>query len=161
MLGELEIFYIKEFDSFHNGLNLTNGGEFCGYGEGVHSAKHLEKDYVAVLTYLAETNYSFAKIAELTGVSRDIIKHISSGHQHGYLSNKYPELYATALLKKYTRDNSAKAKGITYPQVRSPIGGLYTVENIHKFCEMHGLQYQNLHKVLTKQRKSHKGWTLV
>lgn len=160
-LKELEIFYINEFDSFKNGLNLTNGGENAGYGEGVPSAKHSEKEYVEALKYLATTDYSTAKIAELTGISRDIVKHISSGSAHGYLETKYPELYKAVKDKKYTRDNSAKSKGITYPQVLSPNGCIYSVENIHKFCEEHNLQPQNMHKVLTKQRKSHKGWVLA
>jgi len=160
-LKELEIIYINEFDSFNNGLNLTNGGENAGYGEGVHSAKHSEQEYVEALRYLAITDYSTAKISKLTGISRDIIKHISSGSAHGYLEVKYPELYSIVKAKKYTRNNSAASKGIIYPNVISPDGIIYSVENIHKFCEEHSLQPQNMHKVLTKQRKSHKGWRLV
>jgi len=160
-LKELEIQYIQEFDSFKTGLNLTNGGEGGGYGEGVHSSKHTEDKYVEVLKYLATTTFSTSKISEITGVSRDIIKHISGGSAHGYLANLCPEYYSIVMSKKYTRDNSAKSKGIVYPDVKSPEGILYTVDNIHKFCELHNLQAQNMHKVLTKQRKSHKGWTLA
>lgn len=160
-LIKLEEEYISEFDSYNSGLNLTNGGEGPGYGEAVHSAKHKEKDYIAVLKYIANTDYSFAKIAEITGVSRDIVKHISSGAHHGYLSNICPEDYAKVVSKRHTRDNSAASKGIEYPILKSPEGIEYSVVNIHKFCQEHGLQPQNLHKVLTKQRNTHKGWKLA
>lgn len=161
VLKELEEFYIKEFDSFKSGLNLTNGGENAGYGEGVYSAKHAEADYINVLKYLANSDLTFSKISEITGVSVFIIKHISSGQSHGYLASLEPELYNIVAQKRYTRDNSAKRKGIKYPELKSPENVMYSVDNIHKFCQEHGLQPQNLHKVLTKQRKSHKGWTLA
>lgn len=160
-LNNLEEQYIFEFNSYKEGLNLTNGGEGPGFGEAVHSAKHAEADYVAVLKYLANSNYTCAKISELTGVSRDIIKHISSGNAHGYLSTLCPNEYALVMSKKYTRDNSAASKGIEYPSIISPEGVTYSVSNIHKFCQEHKLQPQNLHKVLTKQRNSHKGWKLA
>ena len=54
----------------------------------------------------------------------------------------------------------AKSKGIIYPSLCSPTGEKYEGENIHKFAEKYGLQYQNLHKVLIGKRKSHLGWTL-
>jgi group I intron endonuclease len=161
ILNTLEEQYISEFDSYKNGLNLTNGGDGPGFGEAVHSAKHSEAEYVNVLKYLANTNYSCAKIASMTGVSRDIVKHISSGYAHGYLSTLCPEEYSKVMSKKYTRDNSAASKGIEYPLIKSPEGIEYSVLNIHKFCDEHGLQPQNLHKVLTKQRNSHKGWKLA
>lgn len=160
-LNKLEQQYISEFDSYKNGLNLTNGGDGPGFGEGVHSAKHLEADYISVLKYLANTNYTCAKISELTGVSRDIVKHISSGNAHGYLSEICPIEYSIVISKKYTRDNSAASKGIEYPNIVCPNGIIYSVHNIHKFCQEHQLQPQNLHKVLTRQRISHKGWKLA
>jgi len=159
-LKDLEIYYINEFDSFKNGLNLTNGGENCGYGEGNNAAKHKQEDYLKVLDYLANTNLAHSKIQGLTGVSRDIIKHISRCSLHGYLQELSPENYEKVKAKLYTRDNSAKIKGITYPNIISPTGIEYNVTNIHAFCREHGLQAQNLHKVLTKQRNVHKGWTL-
>jgi len=161
ILNKLEEQYISEFNSYKHGLNLTNGGDGPGHGEAVHSAKHTEINYISVLKYLADTNYSCAKISEITGVSRDIVKHISSGYAHGYLSTLCPEEYIKVKNKKYTRDNSAASKGIKYPLIKSPENIDYLVVNIHKFCQEHGLQPQNLHKVLTRQRNSHKGWKLA
>ena len=160
-LKELEEFYIKEFNSFSSGLNLTNGGENGGYGEGVPAAKYTEKEYSQVLEYLANSDLTYSKISSITGVSVNTIKHISSGVTHGYLANLRPDLYSLVVEKRNTRDNSAKRKGIEYPKLISPDGVVFTIDNIHQFCKEHNLQPQNLHKVLTKQRKSHKGWKLA
>lgn len=161
-LKDLEEYYISEFDSYKSGLNLTNGRENGGYGEGNNAAKHTEEQYISVLKYLANTDMSCSNISELTGVSRSIVKSISGCRSHGYLQELYPDEYKKVVSKKYTRDNSAASKGIEYPKLISPEGIEYTVVNIHKFCQEHeGLQPQNLHKVLTKQRNSHKGWKLA
>lgn len=159
-LNNLEAQYIREFDSYKNGLNLTNGGESGGFGESNNAAKYIESQYVKALELLANTNLSCREISDISGVSRGVVKSISNGRGHGYLSVLCPEDYAKVITKKYTRDNSAASKGIEYPKIKSPEGIEYSVLNIHKFCEEHKLQPQNLHKVLTKQRSSHKGWKL-
>ncbi len=160
VLKELEIQYINEFNSFKDGLNLTNGGENCGFGEGNSFSKFKEADYLNVLDYLANTNLSTREISNITGVTRDVIKHISGGTSHSYLQELCPDNYRKVKEKKYTRDNSAYSRGITYPILISPDNIEYTISNIHLFCREHGLQAQNLHKVLTKQRKVHKGWKI-
>jgi hypothetical protein len=160
LLVQKEIEYIEEFDSFNSGLNLTNGGEGGGFGEGVHNAKYSNSDYYEVLCLIAYTEFTLSEIQQLTGVDRAICKHISCQSAHNWLSDKYPKEYLLVKNKKYTRDNSAKSKGIVYPDLISPDGIVYKVENIHKFAEEHGLQYQNLHKVLTGKRPTHKGWRI-
>jgi hypothetical protein len=157
-LSRKEIQYISEFDSFNNGLNLTNGGEGGGFGEGVHNSLYSNRDYYEVLCLIAYTNLSLAEIHKLTGVDRGICKSISCQSGHNWLAEAYPIEYNKVALKKNTRDNSASSKGIEYPILLDPNGLEYSVQNVHKFAEEHGLQYQNLHKVLTGKRKSHKGW---
>ncbi len=161
ILPQLEADYILEFNSFNHGLNLTTGGEGGGYGEGNTAAKYTEQQYLLALRLLADTNLSCSDIAINTGLSRSVVKNISNGAGHAYLNTIDPDAYSKVVNKKYTRDNSAASKGITYPAIKSPTGQEFKVENIHKFCVEHDLQPQNLHKVLTKQRKSHKGWRLA
>jgi hypothetical protein len=160
LLVEKEIEYIEEFDSYNNGLNLTNGGEGGGFGEGVHNAKYSNRDYYEVLCLIAYTNFSLSEISELSGVGLTICKHISAQSAHNWLSDKYPVEYSLVKLKKYSRDNSAKSKGIVYPIILDPEGKEYMVDNTHRFATEHNLQYQNLHKVLVGKRMSHKGWKL-
>lgn len=160
-LMDLEEIYIIEFDTYRSGLNMTNGRENGGYGEGNNAAKYTESQYTQVLKLLANTELSCSEISSITEVSRGVVKSISGGRSHGYLQEKYPTEYKIVAIKKYTRDNSAASRGIEYPKIKSPNNIEYNVLNIHKFCQEHNLQPQNLHKVLTKQRKIHKGWSLV
>lgn len=155
-----EIEYIKRFDSYVNGFNLTSGGEGGGHGEGNNSALYSEEDYLQVLKLLAHTNMSCASISTELGISIHVVKGISALRTHRYLEQLDPSSYAI-LKQKSNRDNSAKTKGIVYPNIISPEGLEYSVSNIHKFAEEHGLQYQNLHKVLVGKRLSHKGWKLA
>lgn len=159
-LYEREIFYIKEFNSYLNGFNRTTGGEGGGYGEGNPAAKHTEAEYLQVLRMLAYTNDPFAVVSMHTGVGINIIKHISRLSTHSYLEKLDPVAYAIVKSKHNTRDNSAATKGVVYPVILDTQGNEYSVANVHQFAEEHNLQYQNLHKVLTGKRISHKGWKL-
>lgn len=60
-LNELERFYIKEYDSFHNGYNVTLGGD----GE-----SHVDLE---LIIGLFDRGYSFRNIQELTGYSEKTI----------------------------------------------------------------------------------------
>jgi hypothetical protein len=160
-LDRLESVYIDKYNSYYSGYNQNKGGVAGVLGEkNAAAAKHSVEEYYEVLKLLANTNKSLAEIAELTGISIYIIKHISSGKTHTYLNDFYPAEYEKLKKKFSTRNNSAEYKGIVYPEVVSPSGEVFSVKNIHQFAKEHGLQYQNLHKVLTKQRKTHLGWTL-
>lgn len=161
ILAEKEIYYIKQLDSFVNGFNNTNGGEGGGYGEGSNSASHKEETYILILRMLAYTNYTFSEISRYTDASVHIIKHISGLRNHGYLESIDPAAYTILRSKYKNRDNSAGTKGIVYPKLTSPMGEVHLVTNIHEFARIHGLQYQNLHKVLTGKRKVHLGWKLL
>jgi group I intron endonuclease len=159
-LSQREIYYINLFDSYRSGFNLTSGGEGGGIGENNTYAKYKESDYYNVLKLLAYSEEPYSTISERTTVSIDVIKKIAMLISHTYLEIKYPEEYAIVKAKKSSRNNSAKSKGIVYPVLLDPNGKEYVVENIHKFADENGLQYQNLHKVLTGKRAHHKGWKL-
>lgn len=159
-LHSKEIEYIDKFDSFKNGFNQTTGGDGGGFGEGASGAKFTEDQYIEVLKLLANTNDTYTSISNTTGVSTHSIKKMASLKSHGYLAERLPIEYAKIVLKFNNRDNSAISKGITYPKIMSPEGIEYEVTNVHAFAETHGLQYQNLHKVLTGKRISHLGWKL-
>ena len=160
ILKEREIYWIKQFGSFVKGFNNTNGGDGGGFGEGVHNSLYSEDQYKEILIALADTDLSLREVATKLGVKLEIVKHISSLSAHGWLEEVLPEKYSK-IREKYLsgiRNNSAESKGIMYPTLVSPEGVEYVVTNIHAFCREHNLQPQNLHKVLTYQRKIHKGW---
>jgi len=155
-----EVFWIREFDSFNNGYNITNGGDGGGFGEGNVSALYPKSVYISILDKMVNSTMMLTEISKELEVSLDVIKHISSLHAHSWLAEEAPENYMKLIGMHGRRNNSAKSRGITYPEILSPEGVAYTVENIHGFCKEKGLQAQNLHKVLTGQRKHHKGWKL-
>lgn len=158
-LTEKEIYWIEQFDSFNNGFNLTNGGD-GGFGEGNSQASHKEEIYRKILIELAYTSKPYSLIANELNTTIGIIKNIAALNSHNYLKDLMPREYQIICDKLNTRKISAKYQGINYPIIKDINGKEYTVDNIHKFAEEHGLQYQNLHKVLTGKRKTHKGWEL-
>lgn len=157
-----EIFWIKEFDSFNNGFNNTTGGDGGGFGEGMHNARYTEQEYLKILDTLANTDMNLRAVSTYLNMSLDVIKHISSLTTHGWLEERHPENYAKLKLKylNKVRNNSAESQGIKYPLLVSPENVVYEVHNVHKFAKEHGLHCQNLHKVLTGKRLSHKNWKL-
>lgn len=161
VLFQLEIQYINEFDSFNTGLNLTIGGNGRLFGESNPLAVYTKDKYMEVVSYLAHTDITYSEIEQATAVSRNTIKHIASLSSHLYLEQEMPEEYKILRAKLGNRpDNSAKSKGIVYPQIVCPNGRVYTIDNLTKFAEQHQLQPQNLHKVLNKKRNHHKGWKI-
>lgn len=159
-LKDREIFWIKEFSSFTRGFNNTSGGDGAGFGEGVHNALYTESVYKEILRTLATTTLSLREVAIKLNVKLDVVKHISSLSGHTWLEESMPNEY-NIVKNKYlnnSRNNSAGSKGIIYPILVSPSNVKFIVSNIHEFCREHSLQPQNLHKVLTGQRKNHKGW---
>lgn len=161
-LKRKEISYIVKFNSFKEGLNLTNGGESGGFGEGNNSAKYTLEQYLKVYRLLAFTSDSTYKISEQTGVSIGVVKNISSGKAHTYLAEVDPEAAEALARRRLTKDNSAKSQGIKYPPVVSPEGIVYSnIENLTQFAKEHNLQAQNLSKLLKGERKTHLGWKLA
>lgn len=160
-LFDKEVYYINEFDSFNNGLNLTVGGNGRLFGENNPNAKYTKEQYKKVIEYLTTTSYTYSKIMDLTGVSKYIIKQMAALTAHMYLEHEMPEEYTKLKALLGTRKNSAKDRGIVYPIVLSPNGNKFEVTNVNSFCKEHVLQPSNFHKVLIGKRRIHKGWTLA
>ena len=58
------------------------------------------------------------------------------------------------------KNKTLKERGIVYPNILSPLGISYTVENTSQFAKEHGLNNGHLVQVLKGQEKQHKGWRL-
>ena len=67
-----------------------------------------------------------------------------------------------AFLENFANKPYPTAKKYTDLQLQAPDGKIYTeIENLSLFCREHNLQNKNLHKVLNRERLSHKGWKLL
>ena len=119
-------------------------------------------------TMLQDPQNFFKNIEKVTGVSEDIVSKISSGSCHLWLEEEEPDIWLSIQLLKNKRlklnafargdKNSAKVRGIVYPNIVSPNGDTYTVENAYAFAREHGLRGNHLTEVLNGHRKSHMGW---
>jgi hypothetical protein len=57
--------------------------------------------------------------------------------------------------------SSAKARGIIYPKVVSPLGIVYSVENATNFAKLHYINIGNFNSLLNNKRASANKWKLV
>lgn len=93
-LDEREQFWIKEFNSFYQGFNLTEGGQGEGSSSGYNSPHSLydKATYKEILIQLT-TSKSYAEISSVLKVSYDVVRSISLGHCHGWLQAALPDEY--------------------------------------------------------------------
>lgn len=158
-MNEREIYWISFYDTYFNGLNQTRGGDNNSYhGEESHNAKYTDDDYAAIYSFLAHSNMTFQEIAKELDVSYAVVQSINYGKAHQYLEQLFP-IEAKLIKAKHGFRNAKKAG--TYPQIKSPDGIVYTVNNCTDFARIHGLDSPNLGSVLNGKRKSHLGWTLA
>jgi hypothetical protein len=150
-----EVYWIKQFNSYENGLNGTLGGEGPAIGELNHQAKYTLDDYKAVVVFLASTDMSLKDIAKELDVTIKVVEHISCGEAHQYLEELIPTEYASMISKKGTRVNS---RTFIYPKLINITGKIFNVDNLGKFAQEHGLDPSTLSKLYKGVAKSHKGW---
>lgn len=115
ILSDREIHWIEVFDSFHNGMNNTNGGDGA-FGEGNPNALYLKKVYIDIAKLLAYTDKSYLEISREIGVSDRVVGIISSGKCHTWLQYEVPEVYS-AILEKIGSRNSRAHKKEVYEKV--------------------------------------------
>lgn len=162
-LNDLEIFYIDKFNSFNNGFNSTNGGDMgFSYGEGHPASSLTNADYFCILWYLSQIpTYTLKDISNILEVSESIVENISSGTQHNWLMDIYPELY-TKVADIQGKRRHYNTEGTLSPiQLVSPSGVIYTIGKISEFCLEHGLHRSHIREVLKGRVKSHNGWHLL
>jgi group I intron endonuclease len=165
-LNDLEINAIEVYNSYINGLNSTTGGtESVGGLAGLESSNlKYTKDQLLECFLLLTDPHTHKYIAEITNISISTVRDIATGRTHKWLQIEYPEIYADikkANILRQSIRSSAKGKGIEYPEIMSPEGTVYKVENITKFASEHKICKAYLGKVLRRQRPSYKGWILA
>lgn len=156
ILNIKEIFWIKKYNSFNNGLNNTIGGDGSGYGEDSPTSKYPKETYVSIMELLAETDWTAEEVAIELEVSKDIVAHISSGSSHVYLANEYPDVY-TKMRNKYKRTGPAKYSKNVYINILELLATTkMTQEQIAKDLDVTlgaviGISAGNTHKELFKE----------
>jgi hypothetical protein len=161
-INEREIFWIEEYDAFQGvqGLNSTVGGTSIGFGEDHPGAKYTKDDYVAVLFFLAETEFTLQEVAYELGVPLSLIKNIGYGVTHTYLKQEYPNEY-TKMSAKVGKKKPGPKK--VYPDIRGPDGTIYSVCSLIEFAKTHKLGKGNagLSDLISGTVQSVKGYCLA
>jgi len=161
-LNFLEEYFIKEFNSIENGLNIISGGYSVGQGIYNSSSKYNKDQLIFAYNLLSDIKNSYKKIAEKTGISLDTIKKIGQGVQHSWLKIEFPDLYEKisniSSKDRYKNSASAANQNKLYRKIMSPEGTIYSVTNTLAFSKEHGLSNGNLCSVLLGKRKTVKGW---
>ncbi len=165
-LNDLEINAIEVYNSYIEGFNSTTGGtESMGGLAGLESSNlKYTKDQLLECFLLLTDSHAHKYIAEITNISIYTVRDIAIGRTHKWLQIEYPEIYADikkANILRQSIRSSAKRKGIEYPEIMSPEGTVYKVENLTKFASEHKTCRSYLGEVLRKHRPSYKGWKLA
>lgn len=161
-LNSLEILYITKFNSFKDGFNSTVGGDMCmSYGEDHPASKLLNEDYIMILWYLSQVpTYTLKQISSILEVSEAIVENISSGTNHNWLIDKYPEIYENVYKLRGKRRHYGTETSILPILIESPEGVSYEITGITDFCLQHKLHRGHLRDVLKSKILSHNGWHL-
>ena len=104
IINEQEIYYINFFDSINRGLNTCEGNSppvLKGIDNG--RSKYKKEQIVEVFKLLADPIYPYKTISKLTGVSHSMVKNISSGQNHVWMQNEFPEIYNTFIKNRKYR----------------------------------------------------------
>lgn len=171
-LNTFEAETIEIWNSVDKGFNYLYCAEEIPYcrGEDNGGAIFSNEQIITVLLLLTQDSPpSTFEIRKITGVSAGVINQIACLRAHTWLAETFPleynilkELLGTRSSRVKTAElTSAKARGIEYPELMSPIGEIYHVENVNKFARDYKLDCGALCNVLNKKAKSTKGWTLA
>jgi len=163
-LNDKEIYWIKELDTFFNGLNNNEGGDSFKRGNAHINSKYSKDKIIEVFEILLKNDMSANNISKITGVSQQTIEQIAGLRVHTWLKEEFPDKYLELINLKNTRKRSGKTsqeRGIVYPLVKSPEGVSYSITNTAEFSRLFNLDPPTLRRLLHGTVKQHKGWTLA
>ncbi len=177
-LDVLEAEAIEIFNSVNEGFNIYSCPNQAPVLKGVDSgnSKYSREQLIQAYKLLAKNpELSYNQIYELTQVSVSTLSNLVQKSVHVWLIEEFPDLALSIdsvnIIRKNNNNlkraeyckthNTAKAKGIHYPDIVSPDNILYSVENVQEFARNHSISKSSLHRILTRETKSCKGWRLA
>jgi len=161
-LSELESYYIKDFDTIDNGLNILSNTDIKGYslpGVTNPNSKYSMEVCEAVFNEIVAGTISLLEISKTLNVHKSLVYGIAEGLAHrSWLEEKYPEKYAILLSKQ----GKWKHKGVTNELfIKDPLGNVHKIStSLKEFALQYDLNSGHISSVLSGKRVQHKGWTL-
>ncbi len=179
-LNDLETEGISIFNSYTAGFNGVERADDMPTLQGTEApnAKLTKEQILLAIDSLGNSAISVTLASEISGVPTYTIQRILRGAAHLWVFKEYPNIFTNAINNAASREKlhhkakgeanklsgsilqSAKAKGITYPKVISSTGDIFNVDCVAEFVRVNNLNYGNFYRVLTGERKTHKGWKL-
>lgn len=165
-LNAKENFWIQEFDSYNNGINLRTLELTASKGPKHPQAKFSEQQILDTFELLLDPSNLVKDISICTEVSEGMISMIACGQSHRWLEERFPSEYALLLSlvgQRRVFGQSSRGKKVVHPTIVDTEGNEYSnIDNVKVFAETHNLGYSQLHKVLTKAHGavSVRGWKL-
>lgn len=127
-----EVEYIRQFNSYSNGLNCTQGGD--GRSDpGSNNSKYSKIQILKVFSMLLSKKYTTVEIVIRTKVKEATIKGIKGGRQHLFLLRDYPELHAN--LSSSGRRTSLQDMVEYDTRIVTPEGEVILVDNLRQFIK--------------------------
>lgn len=154
-LGSREIYWIKVFDSFKNGMNRTIGGEGCNHGEVHPSSLYSNDTYAEIMLLLANTSLSIPEISAKLSIPVYIITNISVGKSAAFLAKDYPLEYLRMQNKVGKRPKGVKPMSAKFI---SPLGIIHEVKELLPFSIEQGIDLSALYKLIKGKLKQVRGW---
>jgi group I intron endonuclease len=158
-----EDMWIREFDSLNNGINLRDSKFTANSGVNASRSKFSEEQLVEAFALMTgKEHYSFTRIEEITGVTREMLSGIYNSKTHIWLQEQFPEEWKYLQSTRVERTKARYSTG-KYPTLVSPEGEEYSnITNLKEFARLHNLHYASLHKVCSSaySEQSIHGWTV-
>lgn len=163
-VNELEISWIKEYDSVNTGLNILPGGTQMR-GLNHPRSKYSRKTILKALCLLTNKENTYQSIHNRIGMSLSAISSIALGKGHTWVQEEYPNKFKQM---QFNRNIIKKSLKLKYPKlIFKKTGEIFEVNNISEFCRSR-LDLQNtwnsskssIRRVLTGERSHHKGYYL-
>lgn len=104
-----EVEWIAIYDSFHNGMNESSGGEGADHGENHPQAIYTNQQITDLVLYIVNNQTkSFKEVSVATNVDVDTIKTLASGGSHKWLSDTLQTEYKQMISLSGTRRTGPK-----------------------------------------------------
>jgi hypothetical protein len=160
-LNANEVFYINEFNSIKEGLNLLHGGDagVPGYYSG--KCKNTREELELAFNLLTDTNLLKSDIISMSNVSSSVIDSIITGTRHMWLHEYYPEISKLVKANRYNRFQNAQENRYKIDVVLIfPDGLEVPCNNGAKLARQFNLNVGHLNAVIRGAELQHKGWKL-
>ena len=160
-LNNLEISYIKEFNSVANGLNIQPGGDAGIPGYYSTRCTNTREELETAFNLLADPSFSKLDILKASSISSSVLDNIISGKRHIWLHEYYPDISKKVLNNKHVRASNAQENRYKTDCILiSPDNIEYICTNRNKFAKEHNLNSGHLGAVIRQQETQHKWWKL-